>query len=374
MRIIIATSIWLLFSQCSTNDQQKEETAIAIEEDLVQLTPGQAQQAGIQVTSLNKQHLPLVLPLQGIIEVPPQNLVSVTMPMGGYLKSTKLLPGMHINKGEVLAVMEDQQYIQLQQDFLEVQSKLQFTEKEWQRQKNLNADKTGSDKQLNMVSMEYENLRIQLKGLSEKLILLGIRPEQVKPSNIRSTVSILSPIDGFVTKVNVNIGKYVNPTDVLFELVNPEDIHLNLRVFENDFKRLSIGQKVFAYTNEYPDKKYICDIILISKDVKPDRSVEVHCHFEQYDKSLIPGMYMNAEVELDRSDVAVLPEESVLHFQGKDYVFVQEGKDKYRMTEIKTGAIHAGLVEVPDTSRLAGRSIVQSGAYTLLMALKNKEE
>ena len=84
---------------------------------------------------------------------------------------------------------------------------------------------------------------------------------------------------GIVTKVNVNIGKYVNPSDVLFEIVNPSDIHLALTVFEKDVNKLSVGQQLVAYTNNNPSKKYPCEIILIGKDFSSDKAIEVHCHF-----------------------------------------------------------------------------------------------
>jgi len=65
---------------------------------------------------------------------------------------------------------------------------------------------------------------------------------------------VYSPINGFVSTVNVNIGKYVTASDVLFELVNPTDIHLALTVYEKDLNRLFIGQKLAAYSNNQPEK------------------------------------------------------------------------------------------------------------------------
>ena len=159
--------------------------------------------------------------------------------------------------------------------------------------------------------------------MTEKLKLTGINPNNISETRIVRYVNIYSPINGFVSKVNVNIGKYVSASEILFQLVNPTDIHLALKVFEKDLSKLCIGQKVMAYTNNQPDKKYKCNVLLIGHDLSPDRNADVHCHFEIYDKSLVPGTYMNAEVQIKNLKTSVLPAEAVVQFEGKSYGFMQ---------------------------------------------------
>jgi len=284
------------------------------------------------------------------------------------------LPGMHVKNGEVIATMEDQQYIQLQQDYLTTKSKLVFAEAEYLRNKELNQSKASSDKVFQQTQMEYNNQKIALSALAEKLKLINLNPQTVSANTISKSVNIYSPIDGFVSKVNVNIGKYVNPADILFELVNPDDIHLNLKVFEKDVNQLSIGQKVYSFTNNQPDKKYPCEIILISKDLSPERTADVHCHFEKYDKTLLPGMYMNAEIEIKNNDVNTISEDAVVYFESKQYVFVAMSKNQFQIIEVETGTIDKGNIEIKNYSYFANKQIVTKGAYSLLMKLKNKSD
>jgi cobalt-zinc-cadmium efflux system membrane fusion protein len=325
---------------------------------------------------LEKRDISSVLKLNGKIDVPPQNMVSVSMPLGGFLKSTKLLPGMRIKKGEVIAAMEDQQYIQLQQEFLIAKTKLTFIESEYNRQKELNQSKASSDKIFQQTEMEYKNQKIMVSSLSEKLHLININPESLNESNLSRSVNLYSSIDGFVSKVNVNIGKYVNPTDILFELINPEDIHLNLKVFEKDLDKLSIGQKLVTYNNNQPDKKYPCEIILISRDLSADRSADVHCHFDNYDKTLLPGMYMNAEIELKTSNFTSINEDAIVSFEGKNFVFISKGKNQFELLEIKKGSSENNFTEVIpiDKKDLSIFQFVTKGAYSLLMQMKNKSD
>jgi membrane fusion protein, heavy metal efflux system len=357
-----------------STENSNEAQAVVASENEITLTANQADAAKIETNLLVEKEISNVIKLNGKIDVPPQNMVSISMPLGGYLKSSKLLPGMHINKGEIIATMEDQQYIQLQQDYLTAQSKLKFAKSDFERQKELNGSKASSDKVFQQAQMEYSNQQINVNALIEKLKLIHINPSSLSENNLSKAINIYSPIDGFVSHVNVNIGKYVNPTDVLFELVNPTDIHLNIKVFEKDLDKLAIGQKVIAYNNFNPSIKHICEIILISKDLGLDRSAEVHCHFLEYDKALLPGMYMNAEIEINIKKAMVIHEEAIVNFEANDYIFIAEGKNKFKMLAVETDVKENEYITIKNTSNLIGKNIVTKGAYTLLMALKNKSD
>jgi membrane fusion protein, heavy metal efflux system len=374
-RILFIIITLTLLSSCSSNKKKDESTKPnPANENIIKLNDAQLKAAGIQLGAIEEKSISTIIKVNGKIDVPPQNMVSVSMPLGGYLKSTKLLPGMHINKGEVIASMEDQQYIQLQQEYLTIKSKLVYTQMEFERQKELNQSKASSDKVFQQIQMEYTNQKIALKALSEKLRLININPSSITEDNISKSVNIYAPINGFVSKVNVNIGKYVNPADVLFELVNPSDIHLNLMVFEKDLNQLSIGQKLIAYTNNKPELKHPCEIILISKDISPEHYAEVHCHFEDYDKTLLPGMYMNAEIETKSDKTLALPENAIVNYEGKQYIFTEVGKSQFEMIEVIPGLKENGFVEIRNGSEFSNKKIAIQGAYTLLMSLKNKSE
>jgi cobalt-zinc-cadmium efflux system membrane fusion protein len=371
--IIIIFSIGLIFTAC-TNQKTVEPNAAPVMENVITLTDAQVKNANIETGKIEQKQISSALKVSGRIDVPPQNMVSVSVPLGGYLKSTKLLPGMHINKNEVIAVIEDNQYIQLQQDYLTAKAQFGFHESEYNRQRELNASKASSDKVYEQAKSTYQTQKILIKSLEEKLKLIRINPNGLHENNISKSINIYSPIDGFVSKVNVNIGKYITPGEVLFELVNPADIHLNLKVFEKDLSNIFIGQKVISYTNNNFEKKYSGDIILISKDVAADGTTEVHCHFDNYDKGLFPGMYMNAEIELKNHLKNVLPDEAIVHFEGKEYIFQNAGKNMFEITEVKIAESESGFTQIVLPVNLNGKQIVTQGAYTLLMSLKNKEE
>ena len=365
--LLLLTGCGHTSSDTQTNEQETHTKSIT-------LTDAQKKNSTISIGSLLQKDLSEIIKVHGKIDVPPQNLISVSIPMGGFLVSSDLLPGMHVKKGQVIAVLEDQQYIQLQEDYLTTKVRLEQAEADFIRQRDLNESKAGSDKVFEKAKAEYQSLKVILRSLAEKLELLHINAKTLTEQSLSRRVKIYAPFNGFVSKVFVNIGKYVNPSDVLFELVNPKDIHVNLHVFEKDIVKLSIGQNLIVYTNSNPDKKYPCEILLISKDISTDGTAEVHCHFEQYDQTLIPGMYMNADISVDHSHVMCLPEESIVSFEGKQYIFLKDHNDSYTIKDIQTGIRDKGFVQILNPEDLQKKSIVIKGAYSLLLQSKKSAE
>ena len=374
-KIFLTISILTLLG-CGQKEENKtvESTSNVVESSIVKLTAAQMANAEIQTAKLVEKEISSTIRLNGKIDVPPQNLISVSVPLGGYLKSTEMLPGKIVRKGQILAVLEDQQYVRLQQDYLLAKVKLKVVEGEYLRQKELNASKAASDKIVQVAEGEYKNAKINVKALEENLELIGIQPKKLDETKISKRITITSPINGYVSKVNANIGKYLTPSEVLFELVNVADIHLNVSVFEKDLASLAIGQKVITYNNSNPTKKYETEIILIGHSLSADKNTEVHCHFKKYDKSLVPGMYMNAEVELKNKSAHTISENAILRYENQDYVFIQINKTNFEMLPVKVGAKENGMVEIENDADLNDFPIVVNGAYSLLMKLKNTDQ
>ena len=374
-KFLICGALFCFFLSCSKKTENKtaatEKNTIS---SVAALSEKQIQNAGIKIALPEKKQVSSVLKLNGKIDVPPHNIVSISVPLGGYLKTTRLLPGMRVKKGEILVVVEDQQYIQLQQDYLTGKARVNYLESDYLRQKDLNKSKSSSDKIFQQAESDYQSQQVMMKSIYEKLKLAGIDPDKLTKDNISRSVSIHSPITGYVSKVNVNIGRYVPPTEVLFELINPTDIHLALKVFEKDLDKIKIGQQILAFTNNAPDKKYQCEIILISKDLSPERTAEVHSHFESYEPELLPGMFMNADIQLDSRSVWVLPDDAVVTYEDKQFVFIPKGKNNFEMKQVQAGTSENGFTEIISNENLDNQPCVVKGAYSLLMALKNKPE
>lgn len=374
--IILMAVLWTCLSCGSDTEQQQAENPAETElaTKLVSFDPEQIRNVGIEVGNPSLKQVSGVLTLQGKIDVPPQSTISLSFPLGGYLKATRMLPGMRVKKGQVLAELEDIQFIQLQQDYLTAQAKFELAQSEFVRQKDLNQNKASSDKVFQQARAEMETQRILMNALAQKLEIIGISAARLTAENISRSVPILSPINGFVSKVNVNVGKYTSPTDMLFELVDPRDIHLALSVFEKDLGTLAVGQSVTAYTNGDPDRKFNAEIILIGKSLNDDRTAEVHCHFTKFSPLLVPGMFMNGEVSIQSARALTVPEDAVVRWQNRSYVFAERDKGRFEMVEVEPGPARDGWVQISGKGIDVHSQLVFRNAYTLLMKMKNAEK
>lgn len=373
--ILLVLSI-IIVAGCGNKKQNSETETKVTEIKSVTLTPEQLKNAGIVTSKAEKKSLSTIVKLNGVIDVPPHNLVSVSAPLGGFLKQTSLLPGQYVKKGETLAIMEDMQYITLQQDYLSTVVRLTMLKLELERQKELNKTKAGSDKILEQTEAEYNSQKIAKKALYEKLRLIGISPENLNENNMSRSIRIQSPISGYISTIKVNTGKYVQPTDILFEMVNPSDIHLNLKIYEKDLDKVYIGQKLTAWTNSNPSHKYGLTVGLIAKNIGEDHTIEVHCQFNQYDTKLIPGIYMQAEIELTSESAQSVPEDAIFHADNRDYVFVSGNTNEFMLTEVVKGITHKGYTAIkkPDNQEFTDENIVIKGGYSLWMKMKNESE
>lgn len=375
-----------LLASCSGNNEvpekvAKEDTAHHDEALTVELTPEQVLTAGIATGTVEYRTLSGTIRVNGTLDVPPQQLVSISAPMGGFLRSSELLQGKHVDKGQVIATLQDPSYIQLQQDWLEAISQQEYLKAEYERQEELATENINARKTLQQAKANYGSMQARAAGLKARLKMVNINTAQLEKGDIQPFISLYAPISGYVTEVNVNMGKYVNPTDVMFEIVDTEHLHAELTVFEKDVPLLKLGQKVrFILANE--TKERMATVYLVGREISADRTVRVHCHLDKEDKNLLPGMYLTAFVETMNMELPAVPEQAIVNYEGTDYIFIVDqgaGDTKdgnhYKAIAVKTGIKELGYIEVllPKEFDIKNTQVIVKGAYDLLGKLKNSE-
>jgi cobalt-zinc-cadmium efflux system membrane fusion protein len=366
----------------------------AKEEGLVELTEAQFENAGIVLGKVEMKNMSNTLAVNGVLDVPPQNMVSVSAIMGGFVTSTQLLQGLRVKKGQVIATIQNLDFIRIQSAYLENKSKLIFMEKEYERQVILAGENVSTSKVLQEVTADYTSLQAKVGALEEELKLLHIDPLTLTKSNIRSTVNIYAPIDGSVTAVNVNIGKYVQPQDVICEIVDTEHLHAELTVFEKDISKIKKGQKIrFVLVNE-SNVERTASVYLINHQIAPDRTIRVHAHLDKEDPNLIPNMYLKAFIEVGEGNkTTVLPERAIVGAEGKQYIFIKEKahaheekenggaegttaeEHVFKSVEVQKGISENGYTEVILPKGFHTKDeVVIKGAYDVLSKMNNSEE
>lgn len=381
----ILSSFFIVLISCGggKNTETENKEAEILPEDIVELRDDQVKFAGIETGSIEMRSLSGALKVSGIVTVAPQNLATVCMPLGGFVKSVSLMPGNAVSKGQTLAILENQEFVDIQQNYLEAKNKLEYAEAEYNRHSELYKEDVYSQKNLQQVTADYKNLKAELKGLEQKLALIGINPAGLHEDDISLSVAVVSPISGFVNTVNVNIGKFVSPSDVLFEIINSDKLLLELTLFEKDADKVSKDQKIrFFINNEAEQHEAV--IYQTGKSISNDKTYKVYASVTGNCKNIFPGMYVNAIIEAAGSEVTALPSESIVSFDDKDYIFVfEKNKEEngmqfteYRMIEVLKGVTDGGYTEVklPEGFDIRTARVVFKGAYNLLSAKKNAGE
>ena len=381
---IILSAFIVALSSCNNDKKSMEvEEVEVIPDSIVELRDDQVKLSGIETGAIEMLSLSSTLKVSGMIAVAPQNLATVSAPLGGFVKSASLMPGSIVTKGQVLAILENQEFIDIQQNYLETVNKLEYAEAEYKRHTELYKDDVYSQQNLQQVTTEYKSLKTQSKALEQKLALVGINPSNLTDDNISRSIPVVSPISGYVKTVNVNIGKFVSPSDVLFEIVNSDNLFLELTLFEKDADKASTGQKIrFFINNETEQHEAV--IYQTGKSISDDKTYKVYATVSGKCKNILPGMYVNAEIEAASNLVTAVPNEAIASFDEKDYIFVfkknkvEEGKPftEYRMVQVQKGVSNNGFTEIvlPEGFDFKTAKVVIKGAYNLLSAKKNAGE
>ncbi|HEX8059966.1 MAG TPA: efflux RND transporter periplasmic adaptor subunit [Cyclobacteriaceae bacterium] len=388
-KLLTFAMCFMLLNGCKQQADQSEAQTHPEDENTIELTAAQVKNAGIELGKLQQRQISGVVKANGVLDVPPQQLVSISVPLGGFLKSTTLLQGSKVVKGQVIAVIENPDYIQLQQDYLEARNLSEYNKAEYERQQQLAKENVNAQKVLQQAKTSYLNGLARVNGLAARLQLLNINAAALKEESISAAANVYSPIDGFVTAVNVNIGKFVNPADVLFTIVDTEHLHAEVTIFEKDIPKVKIGQKVrFRLSNETSERT--ATVYLIGHEIKPDRTVNIHCHIDKEDKDLLPGMFLSAVIETGGTLVTALPDEAIVDFQGRKFVFVpadvqhektseenneqHQAESHFKMIEISAGVSEGGFTEVTVPEAVEVQTdIVTNGGYAILSKMKNAE-
>ncbi|MBC6605762.1 efflux RND transporter periplasmic adaptor subunit [Hymenobacter sp. BT188] len=360
----------------STGQRAEEPAATAPTSDLppqaLRISPAQAAAAGITLGGFSHQNMTSEVVANGVLDVPPQNHVSISAVMGGYVQQVKVLPGQYVKKGAVVAVLRHPDYLKLQQEYLQARARLRFLGQELERQQELDAEDVGSKRRLQQAQSEQQTELATERSLAGQLRLLGLVPERLRAASLSPSVSLTTPIGGYVKVVSINPGQFVNPQDVLVEVVDRSGLHLELKVFEKDIAQVRKGQRVlFTIPNSRLEQTLEARVFLVGQAFDDEaRTVSVHAHLEPTSATLLPGQYVAARIQTEGARQQTLPEEAVIQAEELSYIFAREGTAStgyhFRRYQVKAGPPQHGDVTItpleplPDTTQL-----VRRGAYFL---------
>ncbi len=369
--ILLIISLLSCNSKNSSEAENSNEVSQRITTDTITITESQFIASNMELGKLSLQDFSTSIKANGMFDVPPENKASVSAYFAGYVKNITLLPGDAVKKGQVLFTIENPEYVQIQQDFLEAKGRLNYLKSDYDRQKLLLDDNVTSQKNFLKAESEYKVTLVQYKSLQKKLGLMNINANSLTGENISSVLSVLSPLSGYVTSILVGKGMFLNPSDVAMTITNTDYLHLELKIFENDLPLVKVGQTIRIILQNESKEVYEGKVHLINKAINEmERTIDIHGDLvnEEDAKLFAPGMYVETEIITTTHKEQSLPQEAVANIENDFFVLVkQKSVNTFRRMPVKIGASYNGNVQIlnagdfdPDTEFLT------KGAFNLI--------
>jgi len=336
----------------------------------------------MQFGTIENKELTAIIKANGILKVPNNDKANVTSLFGGVITALKIQEGEEVKKGQIIAVLSNPEIIELQENYLTTKNKLALATLEQQRQKTLNEGNAGVLKNLQQAENELKLFRIQQTALREKIRLMGINPDALNSSNIRSNIVVKAPIDGVISQLFAKIGSYIDVSSPVAEIVDNNSLHLDLQVFEKDLPLLHQEQRIhFTLTNN-PVNEYDAEIYSVGASfVNNSKTVSVHANVLGNKKGLIDGMNITGLVSLSKTTTPAVKTDAIVESNGRNYIFVLAHYDKkkkiytFDKIEVIKGTTEVGFTAISPTQEIATRAkILTEGAFFANAKLVNSGE
>ncbi|MGI9526739.1 MAG: efflux RND transporter periplasmic adaptor subunit [Weeksellaceae bacterium] len=360
----------LFMLSCSETEQKPEDVNMentVVENTDIEVTTTQFQSSNMQLGTIQEHAFYDYITASGILDVPPENKAEVSAYYGGYVKSLNLLPGEWVNAGQVLFTIENPEFIETQQAYLEAKSEVAYLKEDYERQKILVKEEIVSQKKYQRSQADYNLVKNKLDALRRRLQMMKINPNNIRGNNIKSTIAITSPISGYIQEVTATNGQFLSPQDVAIVITNNKEMHLELQVFEKDLSHIKEGMPVEFTLQENPDQVYIAKVHLISKAINPDtRTMNVHCDIDlPEDVKLSSGMYADARIKTKAEPHLALPKDAILELDSDKVILIKKSQNvgKYTFEEkvIETGVEDDNYVEIKTTLPQDTEVLVKGG-------------
>lgn len=384
--ILVMLLATLFLSACSskkagTDDEtKKEESTKEISAAKAVITKQQFAALDIQLGHIEQKNLSSVLKATGVLQVPPQNKANITSILGGTVNQILVKEGDHVERGQVLVTLINPVFVKLQEEYLDAAAQLAFAEGDYARQKELSDKNISAQKTFQQAESNYRSIRAKVSSLKNQLGLLNINATSLTPENISSTISVMSPIGGSISDIDVNIGSTLDATTHLMDVVDNTHLHLDVFVFEQDLPKIKNNQWIdFTLTN-LSGKFFTARIFSIGAAFEGEsKTIPIHAEITGEKSGLIEGMNVTAGINIGENLASTVLSGAIISNAGNDYIFIQIKEEPesfaFDKIQVKRGITNGSFAEITPLQPIPEKAkVVTNGAFYLMAMLTNAGE
>ncbi|PJE00417.1 MAG: hypothetical protein CK427_14090 [Leptospira sp.] len=353
-----------------TNESNISETS---SDAVFQLSEDSRYKIPIQVTEASNEEFNSAIELTGEITADPDNTQTIGTRLKGKVLEIRKKEGDFVRKGDIIVVMDSPEVARLKSKYLTSLAKLQATQKNTERIKELVKIKLAADQEARNAEAESLTWEMEVKADKENLIMNDIPipknnlDSPSADSNQNTKIYLRSSISGTLIMRHVSPGNIVAENTIFVTVANLNTVWFAARAFENDLKYLKLGENVKVSINAYPDQIFTGKLSFIGSSLEKDtRSVPARITLNNSNNLLKIGLFGKALLNVDsiKQDKILIPDTCLLTINGKDGVFIQINDLTYEWKEIKLGGKQGNLISIEEGLK-NGDKIVSSGAYSL---------
>jgi RND family efflux transporter MFP subunit len=190
-----------------------------------------------------------------------------------------------------------------------------------------------------------------IESAKRRLQLWNVTDQQIadleKTRKASDTLTLLSPFRGVVQSVPVEQGKSVKVGDMLVEVADLSVVWAWAEFYENELSMLNVGQKFVITAKSYPSEKFEGTLGVINPFLdEMKRTAKVRIDIANADFKLRPGMYVNAELEMDMGEALTVPVSAIMPTGTQSVAFVDRGEGKLEPRIVQLGPKYGDIYEV----------------------------
>lgn len=190
----------------------------------------------------------------------------------------------------------------------------------------------------------------------------------IDSGGLGSSLTLVAPLTGVMTKIHKSLGEHVEVGEAIFEVAQLNPVWLETPVFEANLGDLSQGMAATFSVISYPQKEFRGTLIDVGSVIdEKTRAATVVFEVPNDERLLRLGMQANVRLASDSTvEATVIPKDAVLDRDGKKVVYVLLSGEEFVRRDVTVAEDFGSLISL--TSGVApGERVVSQGAYQLFL-------